>query len=61
MRCTTGSTTSRTGKAIIQEAAQALSHAETTPGAKPRLFAVDTPETMQDMMIEVIASAMAPL
>jgi hypothetical protein len=60
IRCTTGRTTSKTGKAIIHELAQALNQAETMPGAKPMLFAVDTPETMQDMMIEVISSATAP-
>lgn len=51
---TKGRSTSRIGKATTQEVAQALIHAETTPGARPTLFAVETPETMQDIRIERI-------
>jgi hypothetical protein len=57
IRSTSGSTRRRIGNATTQELAQALSHAETTPGASPTFRAVDTPETMQDITMDVSNSA----
>jgi hypothetical protein len=57
VRCTTGSTTRSTGNATTHEVPQALNHAGTAPGSRPMFLAVDTPETMQDMMSDVKRSA----
>jgi hypothetical protein len=57
IRCTSGSTRSSAGKATIQELAHALSHAESAPPLNPMFRAVDTPETMHDITIEVRSNA----
>jgi hypothetical protein len=55
MRRTTGRTTSSVGKATSQEAIQALIHAAGKLSTKPRLLAVETPETIHDINIEIMS------
>jgi len=52
IRLTIGSATRSAGNAIVHDPSHAAIHLARKPWSRPKLIAVETPDTMQDIMTE---------